>query len=122
MLIRPVLYSIYIVLFAVMTPALGKYADDGSDDGAHATILHLGGVQYSVIALVLLASTFVPRGAWSFNPKLPCKEESGEKDSEAGEGEEKPEKPSNTKGEEAMAITASCEEREQEAGIAVPVG
>jgi hypothetical protein len=65
-----VLYSTYIAIFAIMTPALGKYADDSSSDGAHATIFHLGGVQFSVISAVLLASTFVPRGSWSLNPKL----------------------------------------------------
>jgi hypothetical protein len=65
-----VLYSTYIAIFAVMTPALGKYADDSSSDGAHATIFNLGGVQFSVISAVLLASTFVPAGSWSLNPKL----------------------------------------------------
>jgi hypothetical protein len=102
-----------------MTPALGKYADDGSNDSTHATILYLGGVQYSVIALVLLASTFVPRGAWSINPKLSGEKENGEKDSAAGGGEEET---SNTKGEEVIATTASCEEREREAGAAVTIG
>ena len=45
-------------------------------------MFYLGGVQFSVVAAVLLASTFVPRGAWCFNPKL------SEERSEAPDAEE----------------------------------
>ncbi|KAF8249511.1 hypothetical protein K440DRAFT_660007 [Wilcoxina mikolae CBS 423.85] len=64
------LYSIYIVIFAVMTPALGKYADDSNTDGAQKTIFNLGGVQFSIIAVLLLVSTLLPDGSWRFNPRL----------------------------------------------------
>lgn len=68
-----------------MTPALGKYADDSSSDGAHSTIFNLGGVQFSVIAAVLLASTFVPSGSWSLNPKLELRQMIGNEDGGADE-------------------------------------
>lgn len=79
------LYSTYIAIFAIMTPALGKYADDSSSDGAHSTIFNLGGVQFSVIAAVLLASTFVPSGSWSLNPKLELRQMIGNEDGGADE-------------------------------------
>jgi hypothetical protein len=53
-----------------MTPTLGKYADDSNTGGAQKAIFNLGGVQFSVIAVVLLASTLLPNGAWRFNPRL----------------------------------------------------
>ena len=52
-----------------MTPALGKYADNSSVDGAQKTVLHLGGVQFTVIAAVLLLSTCIPKGAFRLNPR-----------------------------------------------------
>lgn len=64
------LYSIYIILFSVLSPILGRFADDTSGAGAHRTVLALGGIQYSIIAAVLVASTFVMRGSGAWNPKM----------------------------------------------------
>lgn len=33
-------------------------------------MFYLGGVQFSVVAVVLFVGTFIPRGSWSFNPRL----------------------------------------------------
>jgi len=58
-----------------MMPALGKYADNSSVDGAQKTVLHLGGVQFTVIAAVLLSSTCIPKGAFRLNPRSGLPEE-----------------------------------------------
>ncbi|KAL0634944.1 hypothetical protein Q9L58_006138 [Maublancomyces gigas] len=55
------LYSTYIIMFAVMSPALGVFAD--KNDDPRATVLCIGAVQFTVLAGVLLGSTFVPEGA-----------------------------------------------------------
>lgn len=48
-------------MFAVMSPALGVFAD--KNDDPRATVLCIGAVQFTVLAGVLLGSTFVPEGA-----------------------------------------------------------
>ncbi|KAK0100884.1 hypothetical protein ONS95_007328 [Cadophora gregata] len=65
------LYSTYIVLYAVMSPVMGNYIDNAyiRENDVHGTMKYVAGVQYSVMAGVILASTFVPRGALSWNPK-----------------------------------------------------
>lgn len=50
-----------------MSPALGVFAD--RNDNPHTTILGIGAIQFTVLAAVLLCSTFVPKGALSFNPE-----------------------------------------------------
>ena len=71
---QTVLYSIYIILFAVMTPALGKVADissgSGGTDETHKALFYLGGVQFTLIAGLLLGSSFIPKGAWRPNPTM----------------------------------------------------
>ncbi|ETI24339.1 hypothetical protein G647_03708 [Cladophialophora carrionii CBS 160.54] len=71
------LYSTYIVIYAVCSPLLGRYIDSvyastgGSDGGdIHRAIRNVGGVQFTVLMAVVLASTFIPKGALSFNPKM----------------------------------------------------
>lgn len=62
------LYSVYIVLFAVLAPVLGMVADKGGD--ARVTVVWVGGVQVSVVAALLVGSTFVPRRGAGWNPRL----------------------------------------------------
>ncbi|WEW56260.1 hypothetical protein PRK78_001699 [Emydomyces testavorans] len=71
------LYTTYIIIYAITSPILGQYIDDvyietgGSKGGnIHEAILYVAGVQYSVMALIIFASTFVPQGALALNPKL----------------------------------------------------
>ncbi|EXJ70011.1 uncharacterized protein A1O5_07084 [Cladophialophora psammophila CBS 110553] len=71
------LYSTYIVIYAICSPLLGRYIDrvyaetGGSDGGnIHRAIRNVGGVQFTVLMAVVLASTFIPKGALSFNPKI----------------------------------------------------
>ena len=71
------LYSFYIVTYAVLGTVLGRYLDSvynksGGIDGGEVRsgLVFTTGVQMSVIALLVFASTFVPKGAWAFNPKI----------------------------------------------------
>ena len=71
------LYSINIILMAVASPLLGRYIDSvyrqtgGSNGGnIYDAIKSIGGVQFTVIAIIVFASTFVPKGSWALNPKM----------------------------------------------------
>ena len=71
------LYSTYIVIYAICSPLLGRYIDsvyastDGSNGGdIHRAIRNVAGVQFTILMIIVLSSTFVPRGALSFNPKM----------------------------------------------------
>ncbi|KIW92568.1 uncharacterized protein Z519_06415 [Cladophialophora bantiana CBS 173.52] len=66
-----------IVIYAICSPLLGRYidrvyAEKGGPDGGniHRAIRNVGGVQFTVLMAVVLASTFIPKGALSFNPKI----------------------------------------------------
>jgi hypothetical protein len=65
------LYSSYIVMNAVLSSVLGKVIDN--DFNAHGNIVsslrRVGGVQFSVLAGIIFLATFVPKGAFAFNPK-----------------------------------------------------
>ena len=72
------LYSAYIVIYAICSPLLGRYIDGvynrsgGSDDGGtiFAALVNTAGVQFTILCVVVFTSTFVPRGAFSFNPVM----------------------------------------------------
>jgi hypothetical protein len=72
------LYTTYIVTYALASPTLGAYIDrvyaqtGGAQNGGHiqGAMVYVAGVQYSVMALVIFSSTFVPSGSFSLNPKL----------------------------------------------------
>lgn len=66
------LYSSYIVMYAVLSTLLGKIVD--TDFGVHGHIIgalrRIGGIQFSVCSGIIIASTFIPRGAFAINPKI----------------------------------------------------
>lgn len=71
------LYSFYIVTYAVAGTLLGRYLDGvynktgGSRGGeVRSGLIYTAGVQMTVISALVLASTFVPKGAFAFNPKM----------------------------------------------------
>ncbi|KAL4805597.1 hypothetical protein BDV18DRAFT_21842 [Aspergillus unguis] len=71
------LYSTYIVLYAITSPLLGSYIDHiygetgGTEHGnIFEAIRNVGSVQFSVVAVLVLAATFVPRGSMSLNPQM----------------------------------------------------
>ncbi|KAH6722021.1 major facilitator superfamily domain-containing protein [Leptodontidium sp. MPI-SDFR-AT-0119] len=85
------LYSTYIVLYAIMSPLLGSYIDGvyKRRNDVHEAVKYVAGVQYSVIAGIILVATFVPKGSFAFNPKklngdiTADDEETTERDNEA---------------------------------------
>ncbi|OCL12411.1 hypothetical protein AOQ84DRAFT_395705 [Glonium stellatum] len=71
------LYSTYIVTYAITSPLLGRYIDSvykktGGSNGGHIqeAIQNVAGVQFTVIFVLVMAATFIPQGAYSFNPKM----------------------------------------------------
>lgn len=71
------LYSTYIVIYAICNPLLGRYVDGvfartgGSDNGGtvNSAVENIAGVQFTLIAVIIFASTFIPKGSFAFNPK-----------------------------------------------------
>ncbi|KAF9348575.1 hypothetical protein BGX26_013029 [Mortierella sp. AD094] len=65
------LYVFYIVLYAVLGVVLGRVIDAAKDKGdIHPALVYVGGVMYSVVCVVLLLSTFIPKGSFSLNPDI----------------------------------------------------
>lgn len=67
------LYSSYIITYAIASVCLGTYIDrvsDKHDDQVQSGILSVAGVQFSIIAVLVMTATFVPKGAFSLNPKM----------------------------------------------------
>jgi len=67
------LYSSYIVMYAIASVSLGTYIDRVSDSNhgqIQPAIRNVAGVQFTIICVLVLASTFVPKGAFSLNPRM----------------------------------------------------
>lgn len=71
------LYSFYIILYAVLGTFLGRYLDSvynasgGSDGGdIRSGLVFTAGVQFTLISAMVIASTFVPKGAIAWNPEM----------------------------------------------------
>ncbi|USW46815.1 Putative MFS transporter superfamily [Septoria linicola] len=67
------LYSTYVVLYAVLNPLLGRYIDNvftaSGQTSVRPAVYNVAGVQFTVLCIIMLISTFVPKGAFSFNPQ-----------------------------------------------------
>ncbi|CAO3564277.1 unnamed protein product [Mortierella alpina] len=67
------LYSFYIVLYAVLGPVLGQALDASAKEhggNIQPGLVYVGGVMYTVVCVVLLASTLIPKGSFALNPSL----------------------------------------------------
>ncbi|KAH8716881.1 major facilitator superfamily domain-containing protein [Phaeosphaeriaceae sp. PMI808] len=67
------LYSSYIVTYAIASVCLGTYIDRVSyknNEQVQTAIFNVAGVQYTVIFVLVLAATFVPKGAFALNPPM----------------------------------------------------
>lgn len=71
------LYSLYIVLYAILGTFLGRYLDGvyaasgGSNGGSISSgLVYTAGVQFTLICALVIAATFIPRGAVRFNPEM----------------------------------------------------
>ena len=81
------LYVTYIVLYAVLSAVLGRWVDKQLTAGTSAreVLKYVGGVQFSLLCVLVLAASCIPRGAISFNPQLIEGHNSVESDGEAEE-------------------------------------
>ncbi|KAF9114424.1 hypothetical protein BGX27_010895 [Mortierella sp. AM989] len=67
------LYVFYIVTYAILGWALGKFIDASAIDHAgdlHPALIYAAGVMYTVVCVVLLIATFIPKGSFALNPDI----------------------------------------------------
>ncbi|CAF1275895.1 unnamed protein product [Rotaria magnacalcarata] len=66
------LYSSYIILYAIANPLLGIYIDSvyNAQKTIRPALIYTGGVQFTMVSIMVFASTFIPRGSIAFNPKM----------------------------------------------------
>jgi MFS family permease len=72
------LYSTYIIIYAIISPLVGKYIDKvfaetgGEKNGGtiRPALRNIVGVQFTILSVIIFCATFVPRGAFHLNPKL----------------------------------------------------
>ncbi|KAE8202906.1 hypothetical protein A4X06_0g3770 [Tilletia controversa] len=71
------LYVLYIIIYALISTFLGRWVDSkiNGAKGAAAVgpaknaLIYVAGVHFTILAAIIIASTFIPRGALAFNPK-----------------------------------------------------
>ncbi|KAK0434497.1 hypothetical protein EV421DRAFT_1339633 [Armillaria borealis] len=66
------LYSIYIILYAVLSSVLGDIIDEDftATGNIKASLRRVAGIQYSICCCIIMIATFIPKGAFSINPKM----------------------------------------------------
>jgi hypothetical protein len=84
------LYVTYIVLYAVLSAVLGRWVDKELTSGTSAreVLKYVGGVQFTILCVLVIAASCIPRGSLSFNPQLIEGHNSVESDGEGEESEE----------------------------------
>ena len=60
------------MLYAVLSAVLGKWVDKQITGGVSAreVLKYVGGTQFSILCVLVLLASCIPRGAISFNPQL----------------------------------------------------
>jgi len=61
------LYTTFILLYAILPAVLGRIIDTAKIQMA---LIYVAGIQFSIISLFILVNTFIPNGAFQFNPTL----------------------------------------------------
>ncbi|KAH8827873.1 major facilitator superfamily domain-containing protein [Flagelloscypha sp. PMI_526] len=72
------LYVLYIVTYAILSTVLGNWVDkkikgfkgDELSNAARNALKYVGGAQFTVLCVIVLVSTMVPRGAFALNPVI----------------------------------------------------
>ncbi|CAF1557137.1 unnamed protein product [Rotaria magnacalcarata] len=66
------LYSSYIIIYAILNPLLGKHLDSvyTSTGTIRPAFLNTVAIQMTLISVLVIASTFIPKGSFAFNPKF----------------------------------------------------
>ncbi|RGB36569.1 major facilitator superfamily domain-containing protein [Rhizophagus diaphanus] len=82
------LYSSYIIVFTVLSIPLGRVFDAYKATGnINQAFLYIAGIMITVGAVVIFASTFIPRHSWAFNPKVDPDDEIAASEEEEVKGE-----------------------------------
>ncbi|KAF4308997.1 Major facilitator superfamily domain general substrate transporter [Botryosphaeria dothidea] len=66
------LYATYIVMYAIASPLLGRYVDrinTQNDGDISPAIQNIAGVQFTLICVIVLSATLIPKGALALNPQ-----------------------------------------------------
>lgn len=65
------LFSSYVILNAIMSSTLGKVIDDTfiARRSIYDALVNVGGIQFTVGCVIILAATFIPIGALALNPR-----------------------------------------------------
>lgn len=66
------------MLYSVISTTLGKWVDrkikglnaTDASIAARDAIKYIGGVHFVILAVIIVASTFIPRGAFALNPRI----------------------------------------------------
>jgi len=66
------LYSSYITMNAILSSVLGTVIDTDftAHGNIHYSLKRVGGLQFSICSAIIFVATFVPHGAFAFNPKV----------------------------------------------------
>jgi hypothetical protein len=71
------LYSTQIVTYAIASPLLGRYIDKvynrtgGAKGGdIHGALVNVVGVHFTILFVVIMTATFIPKGAFTLNPEM----------------------------------------------------
>lgn len=66
------LYSSYIILYAILNPLLGKYIDSiyNQNQTIKPALIYTAGVQVTIVSIIIILSTFIPKGSIKLNPSL----------------------------------------------------
>jgi MFS family permease len=66
------LYCIYIIIYAILNPLLGKYIDSVYDKNQtiRPALIYTAGIQTTIVLIIVIASTFIPKGSFKLNPAL----------------------------------------------------
>ncbi|KAG8956397.1 hypothetical protein FRC03_010893 [Tulasnella sp. 419] len=70
--VMSLLYVVYIVINAILSAVLGAYIDRQytQTGDIHHALKMVGGVQFTVLCVIMIASTFIPPGGFAINPPL----------------------------------------------------
>ncbi len=77
------LYTSYIVIYACLSYGLGRVIDAYmANRDPHGFLFYISGVMMTIACVVIMASTFVPKGSCKVNPTMEelSPDESGERD------------------------------------------
>lgn len=112
------LYVTYIVIYAILSPTLGSYVDKQKAAGnLYGAIRNISGVMFTVLCVIILISTLVPKGALALNPTLLHEEElAHDLDAVVEHGYGKDGKPPSENSEEYEKKVAPEHERQQTVG------